>query len=224
MKRIILLIGLLSSFISAAPLTYSGDISAVSTYVWRGIKQFNGVALQGSAGLDFGIISTGIWYSTVNFGTNSPVLETDPFLNIAITSGDIESNVGLTVYTYDLSSFNATADVEYEFYGSLGLNSFSLAGYYVPSQSSTKADVADTFYWLQAGYDFTVEGVDLNASYAYGNYSSRFTANPDSKAVGHVLLGASKALGDLFSVNWTYSVATSKSMENLFWIGLSTSF
>ena len=103
-----------------AQLEFSGDVTLVSTYIWRGIKQYNGPALQGTAGAGCGSLSFGLWYSSVNFGDDTEV-ETDPFIEIALPTGSISTSIGATVYSYDFfETFNDKADYEYEVFGKIG--------------------------------------------------------------------------------------------------------
>ena len=68
MKRLtVLLLILLSLTLSAqaAELSFSGDATLVSTYVWRGVTQFNGAAMQGTGEIGYGILAVGYWISTM---------------------------------------------------------------------------------------------------------------------------------------------------------------
>jgi len=83
---------------SAAELSFSGDASLVSTYVWRGVTQFNGAAMQGTAEFGYGALAVGYWISTMS---GPAAVETDPYIGLTLPTGPIESSVGATVYSYD---------------------------------------------------------------------------------------------------------------------------
>jgi uncharacterized protein (TIGR02001 family) len=207
-----------------AQLEFSGDVTAVSTYVWRGIKQYNGPALQGTAGAAYGALSFGLWYSSVNFGDDTEV-ETDPYIEVSLPTGSISTSIGATVYSYDFfESFNDDADIEYEVFGKIGVGPIGLAAYYVPGQSSTENNLNESDYWIEVSAGTVVAGADLGAAFCYGTYSSKWLATPKKDAVSHVVLSAGRSISEIFSAGWNYSIALDDDMDNLFVGSLSITF
>lgn len=208
-----------------ADVEFSGNLTGVSTYVWRGVKANNGPALQSDAAFTFGIVTLGFWGSSVNFGDDVEI-ETDPYGSIALMDGDFSSSLGFTIYMFDFRSFNQFADAELELNALLGYDLFGLNIYYIPSQNSIKENPNNSLYWLELSGGGNWMGADISAKIAYGTYSSRWLPeDPTKDAVGLLLLTAGKALNDRFSVFWTYSLdAFGSGFENIFYFGGSYSF
>jgi uncharacterized protein (TIGR02001 family) len=219
MKIVIGLTILLTTLPVSAQVEFTGDLSIVSTYVWRGIKANNGPALQSTAAGSYGIFTLGFWGSSVNFGDDVEV-ETDLFAEVALPTGDLASSIGATVYMFDFNSFSDYADAELELYASLGYDAFGLGVYYVPKQNSTKPNPNRSNYWLELSGESTMAGIDLSAVLAYGTYSSRWLPDgPKKDAAALLLLTAGKSINDDFSVAWTYSLDLGTGFENIFYFG-----
>jgi len=207
----------------AQELKLSGDVTGTSTYVWRGVKQFDGVSIQGAIGSKYKFMSFGIWYSTVNFGARTPYFETDPYFEFSLPTGLIKSQLGITVYCYDFTSYNGRANFEYELYGKLNNNIFNLAGYFLPNQQSVKNEVNQYAYWVEAGAGASLMNFTWGILFGYGTYSSRFLESPKMDAVGNVVLSATKQTSDAISVSWNYSLALDSGLTNILWISISRS-
>ncbi|NIA29564.1 MAG: hypothetical protein GWP06_06575 [Actinobacteria bacterium] len=223
---LLLLLGMLvaSTICPAQGMSFSGDVTGVSTYVWRGVKQYNGAALQGTASFGFKSLSFGVWTSSINFGDDTEA-ETDPFVELSLPTGSIASSIGATIYTYDLfQTFNADADMEFELFARAGIGPLGLAFYFVPSQSSTTNNLNSSDYWIEASLGMEAAGAEWSAMFAYGTYSSRFLATPKSDAVTNIVLSVSKSLLENLNVSYNYSIGTDSQMENIFWMGLGYSF
>jgi uncharacterized protein (TIGR02001 family) len=200
-------------------LKVSGDISLVSTYVWRGIRQFNGVAMQGSVNGSYAFLATGVWYSTVNFGDGSPVLETDPYIKASYAFGDLNTAFGADLYTYDFTRFDTIGtDFEYDIFVNLGYKNFGLNIFYTPEQERIKNNNPKSLYWFEASAITSRLGVDWTVLFAYGVYSSRFLSTPKEEATGLVQLSVTKAVTANFSVTGNYSVGIDGDMKNHLWI------
>jgi uncharacterized protein (TIGR02001 family) len=208
---------------SAQGLSLSGDVSVVSTYVWRGVRQFNGSAVQGTVGASFNALSFGVWASNVNFGDDT-LIETDPFVEIALPTGDLSSALGLVYYSYDFTSYNDQADGEIELYGTLGYGPAGLGVFYVPSQGSTEGDVNDSFYWITAGVAFPVSASEFSVGYEFGTYSSRFLPEPTEDAMGVFVLGWTRPVTETVSISWNYVIPSESQIDNSLWIGLSVGY
>jgi hypothetical protein len=208
-----------------AAIEFAGNLSGVSTYVWRGLKANNGPALQSDAAFTYGIVTLGFWGSSINFGDDLE-LETDPYGSVLITDGDFSSSLGFTVYMFDFHTFNDRADAELELNAMLSYGPIGLDIFYVPSQNSTKGDLVETLYWLELSGGGTWMGADLSAALTYGLYSSRWMLDgPTKDPVGLLLLSVGKPINDDFSVFWTYSMDVFESgFENILYFGGSYLF
>ncbi len=217
-----ILIGLAILFLALpafAQVEFAGDITAVSTYVWRGIKANNGPALQSTAAATCKAVSLGFWGSSIDFGDDLE-LETDVYAEIALPTGDIPTAIGATVFMFDFNSFNESADAEFELYGTLSYDAFGLAGYYVPKQNSTKPYQNRSNYWLELAGATSLVGADVSATLGYGTYSSRWMPEGGKKdAVALLLLTAGKSISDNISVYWTYSLDLGSGFENILYFG-----
>jgi uncharacterized protein (TIGR02001 family) len=207
-----------------AQVKFSGDISAVSTYVWRGIKANNGPALQGTASFTYSHLTVGLLCSSINYGDDKEV-ETDPYLEIALPNGNISTSIGATVYIFDFRTFDDYADYEYELFFTAGYGPVGLSGFYVPKQKSTEFDTLRSNYWLELSGESTYLGADISAAIGYGTYSSRWMPKGRTKdAVSLLLLTAGKPITQNFSVTWNYSIDLGSDFENIFYLGAYFSF
>ena len=130
-----------------AQVEFSGDISGVSTYVWRGVKINSGPAIQSTAEGSYGIVTFGFWGSSISVGDNTEV-ETDLYASVALPTGDLSTSLGAQVYMFDFRQFNSAADAELELFANLGYSVFGLNIYYVPEQNSTDIYLNKSNYWL----------------------------------------------------------------------------
>lgn len=204
-----------------AQVSFSGDLTAVSTYVWRGLKANNGPALQSTAAFNYGIVSVGFWGSSIDFGDDLEV-ETDVFAEAILPTGDLSSAIGITAYMLDFNSFNQYADAEMEMYASLGYGSFSLGVYYVPKQNSTKGDPSRSNYWLELSGETAILGANLSALLSYGTYSSRWMPDKATKdPVSFLTLTAGKSLSEQVNVFWSYTINLDSGFDNILYFGAS---
>ncbi|MBN2201298.1 hypothetical protein JW777_05025 [bacterium] len=204
-------------------VNFSGDMAAVSTYVFRGVKQNSGPALQTTARFGYKALTAGIWCSSVDFG--GPVeTETDPFIELALPTGRVPVTIGLTVYSYDmLDAFNDGADMEFEAYGKVGLGPIGLAGYFVPKQGSTENGLNESLYWGEVSGSKGLCGAVFSAVLGYGTYSSRFLAEPKKDAVGALAISASRTVRDGLTATYTYSLGLDDAVEDVFIFGITKS-
>lgn len=224
MKKWYWIIGLwLLGTFAYGQIHFSGDVTLVSTYVFRGIKQCPGPSLQGTMKLNYKSLSGGLWVSSI--GVEEIDTETDPFVELALPTGDIESAIGLNIYTYDFfSTFNDTADYELELYANASWGMFGLSGYYVPSQKSTKGELHSSCYWLECSVEKECLGATWNTQLGYGTYCSRYLSTPRKEPVGNLVLTATKSLGEGLDVSYGISLGLAKDMENIFVLSVSKSF
>jgi len=210
---ILLLFLALSLSAQAADIGFAGDVTGVSTYVWRGVKQFDGASLQGTAEFSYGIVSVSYWIAGLNW-EEVPV-ETDYYIGVSLPTGPVETSAGATLYSFD--HFAKAEYTVYEIYASLGLGPASLGFFYSPSQDNLDESV----YWLELGGGTTFKGADLSATLGYGTYSN--FVNDSDDAVATLLLGAGKTMGD-FAVSWNWAVGLSEGMSNTFYLSAGYGF
>ena len=191
-------------------IDFSGDVTGVSTYVWRGVKQYNGPAFQSTANFTTGLVTAGLWTSSMH----GPMeVETDPFVELGLPFGELSAAIGATLYSYDFfakSEYNV-----YELYGSAGYGPVNAALFFTPKQEN----MDDSVYWLEISAGHTFRGADLAATVSHGTYSS-----PIEDAVTSLLLSAAKPVTDSFTASWNYSIGLSGELENIFFIGASHAF
>ena len=97
MKRLLLLVGMLAMPSFAA---VSANVSFASDYVWRGMTQSDGPAIQG--GFDFEAESgfyAGIWGSNVNFNDGAGS-ELDYYFGYGFSVGDLGIDIGYVAFDY----------------------------------------------------------------------------------------------------------------------------
>ena len=198
---------------SAAELSFSGDASLVSTYVWRGVTQFNGAAMQGTAEFGYGALAVGYWISTMS---GPAAVETDPYIGLTLPTGPIESSVGATVYSYDF--FAKKGYTVYEVFASAGFGPLGVSFYYTPTQDDP--GVTDALYWLEVSATSSLMGADLSATMSFGNYSAVST----NERASNLLLTASKSVSESIAVSWNWNVALSNGPGNAFFMGLARAF
>jgi uncharacterized protein (TIGR02001 family) len=219
-----MLVGLLSVGSSMAAINVTGNVTGVSTYVWRGVKQNNGAALQSTLNLSKGRLSAGVWSSSVDFGGDI-MIESDPFVEVALATGNTNAAVGTTIYTYDMfETFNANAKYEIELYAKLGYGPVKFVGYLIPGQSSTDGQLNSTLYWTETSAGYTTGSVVLSAMLAFGTYSSRSLPVPKKEATSFLVFTLAKNINPATSAFWSYQREIDKDMENHFCCGLSYNF
>ena len=149
MKNILLTFVLLSSSIQAG---VSANVSFTSDYIWRGMTQTDGPALQG--GFDFESESgfyAGIWGSNVNFN-NGNGQELDYYAGYGFSLGELGVDVGYIVFDYPDSS----PDLKFEeIYLGFSLGDFGL------TYASGQDEAPDYLEFSYSVGDF---------SFAYGEY------------------------------------------------------
>ena len=216
MKRLttILLIFLVMAFAAqTAELSFSGDATLVSTYVWRGVTQFQGAAMQGTGELGYGILSVGYWISTMQDGF---AVETDPYIGLSLPTGSVETSVGATLYSYDF--FKYPGAQVYEVFASAGYGPVGVSFFYTPTQD--EPGIEEALYWVDISAGTALMGADLSATLSLGNYS----ALSSDESATNLLLSAGKSVTDAISVSWNWNVALSDGPDNAFFMSASYGF
>jgi uncharacterized protein (TIGR02001 family) len=206
-----------------AEVSFNGNITGVSTYIWRGIRQNNSSALQATAALEASVFSGGLWVSNVDFGPDSPTLESDLFFEFHIPAGEsVSAILGTTIYTYDFfKTFNDDARQAIEIYFKSTYQPFGLSVYYVPAQASTKKNLLASLYWFEFSAAIDAFGANFSSQFSFGTYSSRYLPEPQTKPVSLLVLSAAKPVYQSLTAGMMYSLGLSKGLSNLFWFYLS---
>ncbi|KUJ72922.1 hypothetical protein AVO41_03855 [Thiomicrospira sp. WB1] len=145
-----------SAAFSVAPATaqaeVTGNISATSNYMWRGLTQSdNQAAIQG--GIDYANDSgfyLGTWSSTVTFGGTS-TYELDGYLGFSGETSGVEYDLGYVYYAYPLDD-NANFS---EVYGSIGMSGFTLGGAVSASEDWDDSETGDVYAYGSYGFDIS---------------------------------------------------------------------
>jgi len=207
-----------------AEVKFTVDVTAVSAYVFRGIKQGKGPALQGTAALSIGSITSGLWLSSVNISEEIET-ESDFFIEAAGTAGGLEATAGVIFYSYDgFRTFNAYADHELEIYGKAAIGPAGFSVFHVLGQKSTAGDPVRSNYWLETSLHFAVLEADLSAVFGYGTYSSRYLDASKKKAVSILVLSIEKTISDSLTAKYLYSTGLDKTIKDILYLTLSWSF
>ena len=216
LKKASFLLFLVTIFLNnaySATVEFAGDATVVSTYVWRGVKQFDGAALQGNGEFTYGILAVGYWISSLNI-PDVPV-ETDPYIGITLPYKSVNASIGATLYSFDF--FSQGSSTVYEINTSLGIDFGSLSFHYTPEQDN----VDESLYWLELSGSTSVKGADLSAQLGYGTYSN--FVNEDDKAVTTAIVSAGKTISE-FCVSWNWVIGLSDGMSNTFFFSIGHSF
>jgi uncharacterized protein (TIGR02001 family) len=223
-------ISLIASFMAVlslrtadARLSFGGNATLVSSYVFRGVRQFNGAALQGAAEIRWRDLTGGFWSSNVEFG-NDWSHETDLYVEIALPAGSVPATLGLMAYSYDFNKFNAASGREFEAYGTVAFRDVSAGLYMVPPQQSTKNDPAGMNYWIEVSWGRGMGSMEWSFGYAFGTYSSRFLPDPRKDAVGVFSVSASRKIIDSITLSWNAALPATPALDNQFFMSLAFTF
>ena len=139
------------------------NIGATSQYLWRGMSQGSGAAVQG--GIDYSAdngFSIGTWVSNVDFGDDTSY-ELDGYFGYSI--GPV--SLGYIYYAYpdgddlDFSEISISAEV--------GAFTFGVA---VLADADWEADLGDDpYFFLQTGFPIR-EGLDLGINIGHYDYEA----------------------------------------------------
>ncbi len=161
------------NFAIAGEFITHGDFSLISAYIWRGIRQFEGCAVQGMVSCNWSFLSFGIWYSGGSFG-NGTLMETDPYFGISLSKESLSGEIGMICYSYDFNKWNDYADQEIELFAKGSVPQIDISVYYVPKQKSTEEDPKPSNYWIELSFKINKMKLDWDVEIGYGTYSSRY--------------------------------------------------
>lgn len=129
-----------ATFSGAALAQLSGNVGVTSDYLFRGLPQSGGAAVQG--GLDYAADSgfyVGTWASTINFGADpgGAGAEVDVYAGFGGEAGGMGYDLGVIYYWYSEEDEVDNPDPSYntvELYGSLSFGLFTVGAYYAPDK------------------------------------------------------------------------------------------
>lgn len=165
-KRLAVVATLGSAAVSGAALAeVSVNVGVTSQYLFRGLAQSDGAAING--GIDYAADSgfyVGTWASTIGFGGTpnldgggSTGAEVDVYAGFGGEAGGMAYDVGLIYYWYSEEDENDMPDPSYntiEAYGSIGFGPVTVGAYFAP----------DTYF----GVDESAYGVNVAFSAPIG--------------------------------------------------------
>jgi uncharacterized protein (TIGR02001 family) len=181
--------GLLASSVTmqtaSADVSFSGNVTLATDYIFRGISQTDGPAIQGGFDLEHSSgFYAGIWASNLDFGDDADI-EIDYYGGFGGAFNDkFGYDVGLLYYSYPSS--DAASDGDYEFgevYGSLAYD-FGVASTTVGLNYSSDffgASGDATYLYIDVGvplqndfalaFSFGGQSIDDNATFGTPNYN-----------------------------------------------------
>ena len=173
MKKLFLLIGILSIPAFAG---VSANVSFASDYIWRGMTQTDGSAMQG--GFDYEAESgfyAGIWGSNVNFGDGNGS-ELDYYAGYTTKIGNLAVDIGYLIFDYPDSTPDAKFEeiyLNFKFgdlgflyaYGQDDAPDYTEISYSVGSVSFSFGEYDDYGDNLGISYAFTCGDFDCSLSY-----------------------------------------------------------
>ena len=172
MKRLLLLVSMLAIPSFAA---VSANVAFTSDYVWRGMTQSDGPAIQG--GFDYeaeGGFYAGIWGSNVNFNDGAGS-ELDYYAGYGFSLGNVGVDVGYIAFDYPENQTGLDFEEIY-----LGL-SFGDLGLFFASGQDGAPDYTEVSYGLgpvslsYGTYDDVSDNITLSYGFACGSYECGLT-------------------------------------------------
>ena len=167
MKKLLLLITLISLPSYAA---VSANVSFASDYIWRGMTQSDGPAIQG--GFDYeaeGGFYAGIWGSNVNFNDGAGS-ELDYYFGYAFEAGGIGVDLGYIAYDYPKNKTGLDFEEVYLglSMGDLGLT-FAMGQDGAPDYTEISYGIGD-FGFSYGQYDDYGDNFSLSYGFGCGSY------------------------------------------------------
>jgi len=158
----------------AAGISYGADLGMVSKYVWRGVQQSTGSAVQGDVSAAYGGLTASAWFSN-SYASPAPqyasnnVVEADWTLDYSGSYGKIGYELGGIDYTY---LYDAASNFP-EVYAALSYDALivpSIKVSYTVADSHSKAYLkGDT--WVDLGLSTVLPGgVGLSATYSLASW------------------------------------------------------
>ncbi|WP_370299724.1 TorF family putative porin [Abyssibacter sp.] len=164
----------------------SVNLSVTSDYLFRGLPQSGGAAVQG--GIDYAADSgfyLGAWASTIGFGGDGGGAgsEVDLYMGFGGEAGAVGYDFGAIYYLYTEEDEVDMPDPSYntiEVYGSLAIGMFSVGAYFAPD---TYFGVDDTAYGVSLGFSAPISDMasfDASIQQNGGEGNEAFTPDGDA--------------------------------------------
>jgi len=174
MKNLFLVLCAVASL--GASADFSGQATITNDYIWRGISQGDGSALQ--VGVDYNHNSgfyAGAWTSDVNFGDAERELDFYAGYSYPLIENHVNIDVGYIDYKYDESSY----DFE-EVYGEIEFVDVGLTLFYAQTQD----EIEDEFASATLNVPF-IDFVEIDIIYNYFEEDEETTLVSISKDLGN---------------------------------------
>lgn len=167
----------------AADLSYGADIGMFSKYIWRGVQQSTGTAVQGDLSAAVDGLTGSVWLSNSyaspapQYGGNS-VVEADWTLDYSGSYAGVGYSIGGIDYTYLYDSASNFPEVY------LGLSydapiSPSVKVSYTAAKSNNKFYLlGDT--WVDVGVSGALSGVSLSGTVSFASWKKDATYRPST--------------------------------------------
>lgn len=172
-------------FSGAAFAELSGNVGVTSQYLFRGLEQSAGAAVQG--GLDYSSEAgfyAGTWASTIGFGGGPGAgAEVDFYAGFSGEAGPVGYDVGAIYYWYSEEDEIDQPDPSYntvEVYGSVSVSLFTFGAYYAPD---TYFGIDDDAYGVSAEMSAPLSdklSLDVLLRHNGGKGNEAFTPDGDS--------------------------------------------
>jgi len=207
---------------SSAFAEVTGNVGGVSEYMFRGISQGSGAALQG--GLDYASESgfyLGTWASNIEWGVGGA--EVDGYLGFSGEAGNFGYDIGAIYYWYPEADEGADPSYDpntVEFYGSLSFSYLTLGLAYTDDYFG----IGDEAFYYSLGLSFPLSdslSLDLAAGISDGDGILE-TFGEDSYTDWSVAL--TKAVSDELSVSFSYIQTDLDDDDPKFIVGASYGF
>ena len=162
----------------AAGVTYGADVGMVSKYIWRGVQQSPGSAVQGDVSASTGGLTASAWFSNSYDGVNGfPVVEADWTLDYSGSYDNVGYDIGGLYYTY-LNDSGSNFPEVYAGLSYSALISPSVKVSYTAADSNSKWYLTgDT--WIDLGASGSIPGgVSLSGTVSFAHWKKDATNRP----------------------------------------------
>lgn len=223
-----------AAFSGSALAGVSGNVGVVSEYMFRGISQGTGAAVQG--GIDYSHDSgfyAGLWGSNIDWGTGHA--ETDVYAGFSGEAGGFSYDFGATYYYYPEYKEDALYALDSDFdpntiegYVKLGFGPVTLGTFYTPkwfgAVDGSGDDVSQLYVNLSAGFPIS-DSLSLDAAVGYTSLSEDLTFGADvTDSFIDYSIGLSKSVTDAVSASFSIVGTDLQDDDPKFLIGAKYSF
>jgi uncharacterized protein (TIGR02001 family) len=196
---------LLAASSGVAQAEVSANIAAVTDYLFRGVNQTDGAAVQG--GFDYAAdmgLYAGTWMSNVDFGGKEDS-EVDLYAGYGGEAGALGYDAGLLYYWYPGAGGDAQGgELDYaEVYANLSIGMFGAGAAYTFWGETDDApfDTGDWYY--SVSMDIPVGPIGLGLFAGRYDFEEKAAGN-DTASYNHYGLSLTKDVGDFGSVNMNF--------------------